>query len=1108
MTFASLVLDLGSPSWRVLVAALVFFFVMPVPTTFNFDRASATDVASLISVDIDDADTGFTLIAPFSTYKVFLVDGDGVVVHTWTSNRVTTGTVELLPDGTLLRGRAGANRQPDGMHILDWNGKVLWDYTPPSPYKLHHDIEPMPNGNILVNAAVAYNSSSLEALGRDPELVHENLVIEPILEIRPNGATGGDIVWIWDPLDHIVQDFDAARPNYGIVKEHPELLDINYPAEFPDEWQHSNAIAYNPDLDQIMVTNRNFDELWVIDHNTTMTEAAGHTGGAHGMGGDILYRWGNPEAYDRGTSDDHILWGPHDAHWIPPGHPGEGNILVFNNGMNMHESRPEGSYTSIEELTPPLNLAGGYDLAPGSVYGPAGTAWRYAADPPKDFYAWAMGGVERLPRGNTLICGGSTGRIFEVEPDGDIVWSYKTSSAFKASRYYPPYLEPIPSLNATEDTVLTLNLSSLLSDLDTAGEDLSIGCDSTYAEVVGHQLQLLYPEGVLTDGFDLTVSDGIFKVSRPVRVNILPVNDPPALGPVPDVSVVEGVPFRLDVAPYISDPDTPLEELRLAEDSPYVNVAGMVLVFLYPDGVLTDDLVLTVSDGELRDSVGISVSVQPVNDPPTVDSVPDQHGLEDVPWTLDLEGLIRDVDSPIDAISVVSDSSYTTVVGFEVTMLYPENVTRDVVMLTVSDGQGTTVVVFNVTIDPVNDPPAMEQLPAVTAREDEELFLDLAPSITDVDTPVEELSLRVDSPYVQPEGLTLRLLYPDGILQDEVVVEVWDGEVHSVSILRVIVEPVNDPPSFRDLGPVTVTEDTPFELDLGPLIYDTDSPSEVLTIRVDSAFVAVEGKTLVLLYLDGVGRDEVVVELSDGELFARATLVVNVVPVNDPPWWSDLPEILAIEDVETALDLEQFMNDPDTPVPDLFVEVVSNYGSMEGHVFRFTYPDGVLSEQVTFTLSDGEFRVVLTTKVVVQPINDAPELTSPSVDPPGGRAGASFRFTVIFRDVDMGPNDPLVEVVIDGIAHTCSRSDEDGSPYDGGVLFLLETKLTAGAHTFYFSAIDGDGGSALDVAQDGGGGDGSGPAPIVVGIAIATVVLAVVLLLTFGRRSSDGKSIS
>ena len=114
---------------------------------------------------------------------------------------------------------------------------------------------------------------------------------------------------------------------------------------------HVNAVAYNADLDQIALSSPNFSEIWIIDHSTTTEEAKGHTGGRWGKGGDILYRWGNPRAYKNGTSRDQRLFFQHNIQWIPRGLPGEGHLLVFNNGGGR---KPE-EYSSVDEFVPPTD---------------------------------------------------------------------------------------------------------------------------------------------------------------------------------------------------------------------------------------------------------------------------------------------------------------------------------------------------------------------------------------------------------------------------------------------------------------------------------------------------------------------------------------------------------------------------------------------------------------------------------------------------------------------------------------------------------------------------------------------------------------------------------
>ena len=1054
---------------RVALATLILLSLLLPPEATDVALAYGTDIPEPLSkestyrmyVDSEVADKGYTLIAPYLEDEVTLIDDDGAVVHKWSSDRSTMGTALLLKDGTLLRGRSGTCAQHNGVHRLDWDGTVLWDYTPPDEFIWHHDVEPMPNGNILINTILVYTSKQAVEMGRNPSMTSHLFFAEPILEVKPNGTAGGDIVWMWNPMDHLVQDYDPEKANYGVVKDHPELIDINHPWGNEADWQHSNSVSFNPELDQVMITNRNLDEIWVIDHNTTKAEAAGHTGGAHGRGGDLLYRWGNPQAYDAGNGSGHILYGPHDAHWIKPGLPGEGNILIFNNGINSIESRPEGWYSTVEEVVPPINATGGYDLVQGSAYGPSDSVWRYNASPPESFFAATMAGAQRLPNGNTLVCGGSSGKNREVTPDNEVVWEYNLCTMFQASRYYPPALDMDPVVNATEDTPLRIDVSPSISDPDTDHDDLTIDAVSPHAMVAGHDLLLLYPEEITSEVFNLSVSDGIFKLGMDVRVNITPANDPPLLAPVPDIAAIEDVPFLLRLRPVISDPDDAFEQMSITVDSPFVTVDGDSLSLLYPDGVLTDSFLLSVSDGELVDSAEVLVNVTPVNDPPTVDRIQRQEGVEDVPWTLDLGAYIRDIDSPVEGLSVESDSMYTSVSGLNLTLLYPEGMIMEVVFLTVSDGEDDTFARFNVTVEPVNDPPVIEDIPPLDIREDEPYVLDIGPAISDVDTLLEGLVLRVDSPYIEVGGLVLGLLYPNGVLHDEVTVEVWDADLHASTTLVIDVEPVNDPPAIADIPPLRINEDVPSSLDLGPYISDIDTPAEGLVLRVDSPFVTVVGHTLSIRYPDGVLHDELTIDVWDGHLNDSTTLVVDVGPVNDPPRWAPMPDLTAVEDVEGQFYLAPYFDDIDTPFGQLAVEASSSYGSLVDGNFIFIYPDGVLGETVTLTLTDGEFRVIHLLNVTVSPVNDAPELSGARVEPPEGGAVTSFRFIVVLRDVDMGPDAPVVvEVEVDGIRYRCSRDEPSGGPAEGTAAFLLEMELGPGTHMFRFTADDGDGGVA------------------------------------------------
>ena len=364
---------------------------------------------------------GYTLFKGYFNPEVFLIDPLGRVAHAWDMGAFSN-QAKLLDNGNLLATTGSAAIE------LDPSSNIVWQYN--APHQPHHDFLKMPNGNVLLLLRARKSREQAIAAGANPDFIHERgIVPDYLVEVRPTGASGGEIVWEWSIWDHLVQDFDPTKENYGNVSEHPELIDINFllksrvnPSQNQlRDWTHSNAIDYNPELDQIMLSPRSFSELWIIDHSATAEEARGHAGGNSGMGGDLLYRWGNPRAYRQGDAADQRLFWQHQTHWIPPGLPGAGNILLFNNGLEFPGY--ERYYSSVDEIVPPAD-GYRYRRAADAAYPPAEPAWTYAAQTPADFYAPYMSGAQRLPNGNTLIVDGMSGTISQTTPGGKIVWKY------------------------------------------------------------------------------------------------------------------------------------------------------------------------------------------------------------------------------------------------------------------------------------------------------------------------------------------------------------------------------------------------------------------------------------------------------------------------------------------------------------------------------------------------------------------------------------------------------------------------------------------------------------------------------------------------------------
>jgi hypothetical protein len=408
---------------------LILVLLFGILLVSNDPNLRAQDRKVGLMLNEEGAYPGYTLFSQLSGRTTYLIDNDGMVVHSWQFDLPPGNTHYLFENGDLLRlADPGGNEVivsgGDGgrLELYSWNGELLWVYELNTPKeRLHHDVEPLPNGNFLLIAWEYISEEDAIAAGRDPDLITEGSVWpEQIFEVEPGPHNTSEVVWRWRVWDHLVQDYDSTKPNFGNPAEHPELIDLNYRQNGGADWIHANAVEYNPALDQIVISTPNYHEIWIIDHSTTTEEAAGHEGGRYGKGGDLLYRWGNPEAYGAGTADDKQLFGQHDAQWIPPGHPGESNMLIFDNGRD----RPTGEYSRIVELELPQNPDGSYVLEPGEAFGPEAPAWMYQAEDSLSFYSRIISGAQRLPNGNTLICSGVPGRLFEVTVDGRIVWEY------------------------------------------------------------------------------------------------------------------------------------------------------------------------------------------------------------------------------------------------------------------------------------------------------------------------------------------------------------------------------------------------------------------------------------------------------------------------------------------------------------------------------------------------------------------------------------------------------------------------------------------------------------------------------------------------------------
>jgi len=422
----------------------------------------------LIFHDPARAYQGYTIFTPMLGRNAYLIDMNGEVIHTWPipaswRDPEIRENARLLEDGLLARSKTvGDGSTPGTYQLVGWDGEIVWEFeSGREDLSGHHDFRFIRNPKLgqrtlMYSATRVTSHEKVIALGADPAL-RESYATRPdgLVEVDMDG----NIVWEWNISDHVVQDIDPDLPGYGVVSEHPGKLDINFGPGVSGNWIHMNAFDYNPVLDHVAINNSRMSEFYVVDHGATFVpgEPERSTELAASDAGDFIFRWGNPCVSDSGecpsmtaegtaTSNGHQqVFFAHDIQWIDDRSlgaleqpvPGAGHFLIFNNGAR----QPGPTFSSVIEIDPYEGPMGDGIYVPAAVAGYERAtvgggmssrtenvsnqiAWRFHGVSPNSFYSPFISGAQRLPNGNTLVCSGAHGHMFEVTPQGDVVWEY------------------------------------------------------------------------------------------------------------------------------------------------------------------------------------------------------------------------------------------------------------------------------------------------------------------------------------------------------------------------------------------------------------------------------------------------------------------------------------------------------------------------------------------------------------------------------------------------------------------------------------------------------------------------------------------------------------
>jgi hypothetical protein len=626
-----------------------------------------------------------------------------------------------------------------------------------------------------------------------------------------------------------------------------------------------------------------------------------------------------------------------------------------------------------------------------------------------------------------------------------------------------PVILPIPAQFYFEDFVGIIFYEEYIYDIDNSLDSLILSVDSIYVEIEydEYELEFDYPNGITYQRVKLTVSDGWDFSETYIDVYITPVNDAPELANIPEIHAIEDTPLTIDLSQYITDVDNHISELTIYDNSPYTTFDMHLVTFNYPNGILSDTINITVFDGEYSVSQNVKVNITPVNDAPSL-NIPSQVGLpnifayEDVPYELNLTSWIFDEDNALDEISINVSSQYASISGKYITFVYPEGVTYEQVIISVCDGDLSSSIELIATVTAVNDAPTILENITVNAIEDVPYYLDLSDKIFDVDTALAQLELIVDSPYASVLGTKLILCYPNGVYSDVFNISVTDGLGASSAKVSVNILPVNDAPEVKPLPTLTLVEDVEYAFDLSQYILDVDNNQSSISIKaISSNYGLVDGLTIKFTYPNGITTENVIITISDGSLSTNAILKITIEPVNDAPIISEISQINAVEDEETAIDLAQYIHDEDDPISDLSIYTLSPYARVVGSILYLKIPNGITSQKINLTVTDGKLSTSREFTISVTSVNDAAIISDLKViQPANGDSSENYLFSAIYTDEEnQAPNS--ISIYIDDKIYNMIAVDVSDINYTDGKGYMLEIKLKKGMHTYHVEAEDG-----------------------------------------------------
>ncbi|UCF07811.1 MAG: DUF2341 domain-containing protein [Thermoplasmata archaeon] len=586
----------------------------------------------------------------------------------------------------------------------------------------------------------------------------------------------------------------------------------------------------------------------------------------------------------------------------------------------------------------------------------------------------------------------------------------------------PNILGTVPDQVKLEDSLpWTLDLTSFEGDVEDSGPDLKwylTGIDTTLYSVTGmNSTDDVFTFIPVENAFGndevilwLADSSGDWD-SQVLWINITPVNDLPYFDPMPpnlfvhydDPGTDEDDPTPWDYTFYVHDIETPKESLVILTSEPtvdsgdgYAEVDGLNATFHYPQSMVGRSVMVTLTlyDGSNATQTIILVNITSDWVPELVSTLPDVTIRENTTLynVFDLDDYFTDRDHDSLFFSsgyshlIVEINSHNTV---DITAMGQWTGT-ELVTFRAKDPTGAIVEdTITVTVISVNDGPVISGAPDLNVHFDYSYGFDFSPYISDPDNSSSELTLwtsaSTDNIWLQQHNnLGVVVNYPESAngMTFPVTIFVSDGIETASQEIQITVSDNFPPELLYKLPDITFDEDTVLEdaILLSYYFLDIDGDALYFTNGSNCINVTINDDLTVdfAAPLNWHGFERVTFRATDPTTaIAEDTILVVVVPVNDPPVIENIPSQEKNEGDQWVLDLSQYISDVDNNASELIITVESEVGEgyvvLTGSILVFQYPEGIHDDIVTITVSDGEaetqrsFSVILKSSTPVAP---------------------------------------------------------------------------------------------------------------------------------------------